>query len=476
MLKNSQFNLSLQITCFERAADVGLLYLQDLDLLASTDGTVQKMGAILETALQRAPIVLIKAGKLREAIERYRCMLRAVETKSTQSLRLTLARQLAEVLLRGVSGTIYQPPTMAGVLQANSAAAKKLWKPRRYSQKHQFLPEDQHEETIILLLISEALAVRDAVLSQSPDFKDQRLHALGNATAVYDLLTLATVRWGQTGLLLESYEKALKFAFNEQHVWRQYSFCLASMDKHIHAVRALKEAALLAPSDPMFPQMAARIYYEHLGMIKEGLESAQEALKKTEAHHGYQRPSRALVYVGIGMQQVGNSSILKVDRDRYSRLAFEVLERAVQSDGNDHLPEYYLAMQHALHGNISEAMAHIKQALSLRAEHANSLHLFALLLTASKRSKEALEVVEDAVVEYPDNFSMLHLKAYLELNLHDVDTALATVQVMFDKWREIYEGQTNGEAGGGAENEKHSDTRSVLQMHSSQMSDRDSSE
>lgn len=430
------------------------------------------MGAILETALQRAPIVLIKAGKLREAIDRYRCMLRAVETKSTQSLRLTLARQLAEVLLRGVSGTIYKPPTAPGALQGNSSTSKRLWKPRRYSQKNQFLPGDQHEETIILLLISEALAVRDAVLSQSPEFKDQRTHALGNATAVYDLLTLASVRWGQTSLLLESYEKALKFAFNEQHVWRQYSFCLASMDKHIHAVRALKEAALLAPSDPTFHQMAARIYYEHMGQIKEGLECAQEALRKTEAMPGYPRPSRAQVYVGIGMQQVGMSSILKADRERYNRQAFEVLEKAVQSDSNDHLAEYYLAMQHALNGHIPEAMAHIRQALSLRAEHANSLHLFALLLTASRRHKEALDVVEDTVVEYPDNFSLLHLKAYLELQLLDVDTALATVQAMFDKWREIYEAQTTCTDGGG-ENEKHSDTRSVLQMHS-QVSDRDS--
>lgn len=441
--------------------------------MPTTDGQVQKMGAILETALQRAPIVLIKAGKLREAIDRYRSMLRAVETKSTQSLRLTLARQLAEVLLRGVSGTIYHPPTGAGALQNSMAVSKKLWKPRKYSQRNQFLPSNQHEETIILLLISEALAVRDAVLSQSPEFRDQRLHAMGNATAVYDLLALATVRWGQTGLLLQSYEKALKFSFNEQHVWRQYSFCLASMDKHIHAVRALKEAALLAPSDPMFHQMAARIYYEHLGQIKEGLECAQEALKKTEARHGYQKPTRAQVYVGIGLQQMGSSSILKADREGYSKQALELLEKAVQSDANDHLAEYYLAMQHALNCNIPEAMVHIKQALSLRAEHANSLHLFALLLTASKRSKEALEVVEDAVLEYPDNFSLLHLKAYLEMHLHDVDTALGTVQLMFDKWREIYENQTNQDV---AENEKHSDTKSVLQMHSSQISDRDSSE
>lgn len=40
-------------------------------------------------------------------------MLSAVESSATQSLRLTLTRQLAEVLLRGVSGTVYSCPEKA---------------------------------------------------------------------------------------------------------------------------------------------------------------------------------------------------------------------------------------------------------------------------------------------------------------------------------------------------------------------------
>jgi hypothetical protein len=43
-----------------------------------------------------------------------RTMLTAVESSATQSLRLTLTRQLAEVLLRGVSGTVYSCPEKPG--------------------------------------------------------------------------------------------------------------------------------------------------------------------------------------------------------------------------------------------------------------------------------------------------------------------------------------------------------------------------
>lgn len=56
---------------------------------------------------------------------------------------------------------------------------------------------------ILLLLISEAMAVRDAVLSQSPEFKEARIRAFENATAIYDLLTVVVVRWSQVELLHE---------------------------------------------------------------------------------------------------------------------------------------------------------------------------------------------------------------------------------------------------------------------------------
>lgn len=427
------------------------------------------MGAILETALQRAPLVLIKAGKLQEAVQRYRSMLSAIETHSTQILRLTLARQLAEVLLRGVSGTIYSPPSISTPVKSASAQ-RRLWTPKKYAGRNQFLPKNLAEETILLLLISEALAVRDAVLSQSPEFRDARKHALGNATAVYDLLTLASMRWGQVGLLHESFEKALKFSFGEEHIWRQYSLCLVALGRNEQAVKALKESSKLAQHDTIPCLMSSRICYETLNQIQDGLQWAQQALNKDTKGL---RPSRAQLYVGIGFQQLASNTTLKATREKYSKLALEALEKAVQQDPNDHLAEYYLALQHALNYNIIDALVHIRTALSLRAEHANSLHLFALLLTANRRPREALLVAEDALEEFPDNLNLLHVKAHLELHLQDADTALVSVKKMLQIWRDLYDSQTNG---ADAVDERNSDTRSVFQVHSTQMSDKDSSE
>ena len=398
-------------------------------------------------------------------------MLSAVETKATQSLRLTLARQLAEVLLRGVSGTVYSPPTSNNRLSQNQT--KKIWKPRHYSTRNQFLPKNQHEETLLLLLIAEALANRDAVLSQSPEFRVARTHALGNATAVYDLLTLATVRWGQLPFLHDTFEKALKFAFNEQHVWRQYALSLLSLARHAQAFNALKESSKLSPGDTVQLLLSAKVCYEHLGHIQEGLQLSNEALRKETKG----MRSRAQLYVGIGLHQIAASSSLKSERDLYNKQALEAFERAVQLDPNDHLSEYYLALQHAINYNIVEALVHIKMALTLRAEHPNSLHLFALLLSANHRSNEAMRIIEDALDEFPDNLNLMHARAHIELYTKGSEPALNTLQKMIVVWKEQYESQTQLQNGTGYDvhDDRYSETKSVVQFQPSQISDKDSS-
>lgn len=108
----------------------------------------------------------------------------------------------------------------------------------------------------------------------------------------------------------------------------------------------------------------------------------------------------------------------------------------------------------------------------MRTEHVPSLHLFALLLTANRRPREALAVVEDALDEFPQNLNLLHVKSHLQLYLYDIDASLETLQKMLTIWRDLYESQTINYEN---DTERHSDTKSVTHFHSSQMSDKDSS-
>lgn len=54
-----------------------------------------------------------------------------------------------------------------------------------------------------MLLISESIATRDAILSRSTEHTEMRVHAFNNTTAVYDLLTIALVHRMQFTLLSE---------------------------------------------------------------------------------------------------------------------------------------------------------------------------------------------------------------------------------------------------------------------------------
>jgi hypothetical protein len=114
------------------------------------------------------------------------------------------------------------------------------WKSKFYTGSSLFSPRDVNEEVFLLLLLSEAMAVRDAVLSQSPEFRELRKASMRNATVVYDLLIVCCIQHGQTTMLCESLERALKFSFEDAHIWSQFSYSLIAAGKFNKAVLVLK--------------------------------------------------------------------------------------------------------------------------------------------------------------------------------------------------------------------------------------------
>ncbi|CAK9798302.1 Tetratricopeptide repeat protein 7B [Anthophora plagiata] len=431
------------IKCYEIAGDLTLVYLQEQDKLAmqhqngtstvnsNNTGTcssqssfcsAKHIGPILETALQRAPILYIQIGNIQGAINRYREILSAVESTTTQSLRVTLTRQLAEVLVRGISGAEYKAP------ETPNEATGSPWKPKKYLGPNMFVPRNEYEETILLLLISEAMAVRDAVLSQSPEFKDARIHAFENATAVYDLLTEVVVRWSQVDLLYESFERAMKFSHEEAHVWTQCALCLISMGRYMHAYKVLKVVARLSPQKVMPCLLAARLCYEQLNMIKKGIEWSQKALQR-ETTNSQGMQSRCHLYIGIGHSILATNTIVKMDKTYHTKTALECFQKAQQCDPNDHLAEYYLAHEYAINRQINDAMIHVKIALNLRAEHIPSLHLLRIsnceVSVHSERRSETRSVFQLYTSEMSDkDSSSIHAQS---LAASRVEQALSEV-------------------------------------------------
>lgn len=185
------------------------------------------------------------------------------------------------------------------------------------------MPKNENEEIVLLLLISEAMAVHNAVLSQSPEFKEARIRAFQDATCVYDLLALATVRWGQSELLYESFERAMKFSFEEPHIWQQQALCLVTMGRYTHALEVLKEVHRLQPNATAPCLLAAKICYENMNLPDLGLKWSKRALKIEE--NATASPSlligRCHIYVGIGYQMKASNAQLKNEKNQFNEQA-----------------------------------------------------------------------------------------------------------------------------------------------------------
>ena len=66
--------------------------------------------------------------------------------------------------------------------------------------------------------------------------------------------------------------------------------------------------------------------------------------------------------------------------------------------------------------------------MCLHSEHLASLHLSILLLTCEKEFKEALEVTEQGLDEYPDSLQLMSFKVHIEEQVHGAENAIQTAK------------------------------------------------
>ncbi|XP_073955750.1 tetratricopeptide repeat domain 7 [Choristoneura fumiferana] len=438
------------IRSFELASELTLLYLQ-------RGGSCASAGPAMELALQRVPLLHMRAQRLHSAVDRYRSMLCAVEAASTQALRLALARQLAELLMRGLTGQVYKPPEVPPVAVSAGGTLRRRddyasdgpWKPKRYAAINQFVPRSEYEEIILLLLVGEAMAVRDAVLSQSAEFEAARAHALANAVAVADLLVVCVARWGQLCLVLESLERAMKFSFGCAHVWRQRALATAAAAPRppvalchapqpvqpgssawtagVKAHAVLKRAAPLVPHDAALRLLGADTCYRN-GWIEDGLELAEQALAIEEERNG-PLIARCCLYTGIGYQMSAQKTNSRVDKDAANDKCLKLLLRSVTLDDNDHLAFYHLALAYMQQGRLNDAMDATRACLAAAAESSGGLRLATVLWSAAAagpRGARALAAARLARARYPEALWPLWALAALQLVWESGEASLAT--------------------------------------------------
>ncbi|XP_026676754.1 tetratricopeptide repeat protein 7B-like [Diaphorina citri] len=197
--------------------------------------------------------------------------------------------------------------------------------------------------------------------------------------------------------------------------------------------------------------------------LAEGIKWVQKALSREQAHP-QNLLSRCYLFLGIGYHYSAVNTHVKNKSKTFHSLSQESFLNALKLDPNDHITYYYLGLHAACHADTTEAINYVKQALKLNPEHTASINLMILLLTAQKQVKESLALVESSLMDFPDNLNFSFLKANIELHHVSGEAALQTARHMLTLWKNLYEDQTNSEI---------SDNKSVFQLYTSELSDKD---
>jgi len=488
--------------CYELAGDLTLLYLQEADRaarrghtqstlsLASVGtapassspvppATEHKLGHILEAALLQAPLANLRAGRVDRAISRFRCVLQAEECRSTGGLRLGVTRQLAELLLNSVSDRSYRPPDnqdspKRGGARTALQGPDSPWKPRKYTGPGLWVPATRQEEAVLLLLLAEAMASKHVPLNQTPEYDTHRAATMGKAVTVFNLTTLTCGRAGQHKLLVDMFERSLRFSPKEDHVWSQFSLALAAAGRTPRALVVLQEVAVQRPQDSSVCMLAARLCYERLDLLAAGVGWASKALA-AEQKSGGELVARAHLYLGLGLSLQSQGEETRGRASDLAARALEQLQLAVQADPGDHLAYFHLGLHLAGQRRTGEAELAVRASLQLQPDHCPSLQLAALLLTARGQVGEALVLVLEALTEWPDQLGLLGVRARLEEEVEGGQAALQTARTMLSLLREL--GEAGGQAGLSATDSgvELQDSRSVVAPpHWDAASDRDS--
>ncbi|NXP88425.1 TTC7B protein, partial [Passerina amoena] len=455
------------VTCYEKAGDIALLYLQEIERVINANiqnrspkpgptAHEQELGFFLETGLQRAHVLYFKNGNLTRGVGRFRELLRAVETRTTQNLRMTIARQLAEILLRGMCEQSYwnpledpphqsplDDPLRKGSNMKNYALSRR---PRVYTGENIFCPQENTEEALLLLLISESMVGKQAVISETQIFVP--LSQLDEVCKCYGVFLLFAGCSQPSSSHRPCLERAMKFAFEEFHLWYQFALSLMAAGKSARAVKVLKECIRLKPDDATIPLLAAKLCMGSLHWLEEAERFATAVVDLGDKTSEFK--AKGYLALGLTYSLQATDASLRGMQEVLQRKALLAFQRAHSLSPMDHLAAFYLALQLAISRQIPEALGYVRQALQLQGDDANSLHLLALLLSAQKHYHDALNIIDMALSEYPENFILLFTKVRLESLCRGPDEALLTCKHMLQIWKSCYNLTNPSDSGRGS--------------------------
>ncbi|XP_055329409.1 tetratricopeptide repeat protein 7B-like [Paramacrobiotus metropolitanus] len=400
------------------------------------DLTPFQLGDLLESALKRTPNMYAKHGMLSNALIRFRESLRAMESPSTRKVRLTLARQLLEMLLRGYLGIHYIGPRSTERKYSTGAAGTSAApRPKKYLLNGSFIPLAILEEIVLLLYICEAIIVRDLASRPLEDPISKKL-VLMSATAVGDLGTIAFSRLHHISLGIPFLERAAKSCPNSQHIWRQFAMSLIVKNDFGKALHVIEQFFRFMPKDRTLLVFASKICLDNLSLLDRGIFYAEEMAKLPEKSR---HTGRARMVLGVA-HSLKALRARDIEQEALARgKAISYLLQAEAEDPGDYLIHYHLALEYCMDRRMDDAFRQIKKCLRMNMDYLPAHHLLALILSCSHRYEDALSVLEKCEIEFSEDVEIELTKIRLQAKIQGAENALKSCRHLLWSWKAVYE-------------------------------------
>ncbi|CAF3843944.1 unnamed protein product [Rotaria sp. Silwood1] len=181
--------------------------------------------SLIELAYQRLPLLHASSNNIKTAIEIFRSYIQNVHIKSLETMRQTLIKQYAELLLKCVY---------------------------------------VDEEILLLLLLGQTSTLNEAVLDWQPQHEGQRERSHQVAYNILALLSIFLSRKQAFHIIADSYERALRFSFEHFQTSFNYGLSLISSGQSYRAYLILKECLRMQPKNLQVYLQLARIILQYI--------------------------------------------------------------------------------------------------------------------------------------------------------------------------------------------------------------------
>lgn len=278
---------------------------------------------------------------------------------------------------------------------------------------------------------------------------------------------------------LSEFSTLLKTNFENPNLWMKFALTLSlSKESPRGALQVFRECMRIQPLDPLPAMLAAKLLLEDLDDPVEGLELAKEAIKRCELLNSsaslsqpnnddnnkdnidhkksngqiapignhteapkqlYRRIkpllSKCYLLASImhGYMYERESEAIKQLRQENLKYSTSFLNLALETNPDDYLAHFHLALHKARQRSYSEALECLRKAIKLNPRHVPSIQLLILTLSGMKLNQEALNLCDSTLSDFKDDLILLYIKCHLEQRLvekHGYKAALNTTQHM----------------------------------------------